>query len=115
MNAIPTREEHSSMNLGQAVAVCLYELARGLDGGNVNRIRKPERPQRASAAETERITALLLDALRASGYLKPNATSATEAKFRRLTRRLNLSSEDAELWLGIFRQIAWKITSMQEK
>src|SRR5271157_3988718 len=25
---IPTREEHSSMNLGQAVAVCLYELVR---------------------------------------------------------------------------------------
>jgi tRNA C32,U32 (ribose-2'-O)-methylase TrmJ len=26
---IPTREEHGSMNLGQAVAVCLYELVRG--------------------------------------------------------------------------------------
>ena len=26
---IPTREEHISMNLGQAVAVCLWELARG--------------------------------------------------------------------------------------
>ena len=25
---LPTREEHPSMNLGQAVAVCLYELAR---------------------------------------------------------------------------------------
>src|SRR5271166_5816381 len=25
---IPTREEHRSMNLGQAAAVCLYELAR---------------------------------------------------------------------------------------
>jgi hypothetical protein len=25
---IPTREEHISMNLGQAVAVCLYELIR---------------------------------------------------------------------------------------
>ena len=25
---IPTRDEHASMNLGQAVAVCLYELAR---------------------------------------------------------------------------------------
>ena len=25
---IPTREEHISMNLGQAVAVCLYELSR---------------------------------------------------------------------------------------
>ncbi len=105
---IPTREEHSSMNLGQAVAVCLYELARGLDDGNVNRLRKPERPQRASAAEAERITALLLETLHASGYLKPNATAATEAKIHRLVRRLNLSAEDAEMWLGIFRQIAWK-------
>ena len=26
---IPTREGHASMNLGQAVAVCLYELASG--------------------------------------------------------------------------------------
>ncbi len=25
---IPTREEHSSMNLGQAVAICLYEMVR---------------------------------------------------------------------------------------
>ena len=25
---IPTRDEHRSMNLGQAVAICLYELAR---------------------------------------------------------------------------------------
>ena len=25
---IPTREEHGSMNLGQAVAVCLYEMIR---------------------------------------------------------------------------------------
>jgi len=25
---IPTREEHSSMNLGQAAAICLYELSR---------------------------------------------------------------------------------------
>src|ERR1700676_1881799 len=29
MMRIPTREEHGSMNLGQAVAVCLYELVRG--------------------------------------------------------------------------------------
>ncbi len=30
---IPTREEHISMNLGQAVAVCLYELVRDSGGG----------------------------------------------------------------------------------
>lgn len=112
---IPTRQEHGSMNLGQAVAVCLYEVARSLDDGNVNRLHKPERPQRASAAKIERITALLLDTLHASGYLKPNATPATEAKIRRLVRRLNLPAEDAEMWLGIYRQIAWKTTSTPEK
>lgn len=106
---IPTREEHGSMNLGQAVAVCLYELARGLDNTAANWLPKPERLQWASAAEVERITTLLLETLHASGYLKPNAAPATEAKIRRLVRRLNLSAEDAEVWLGILRQIAWKI------
>ena len=112
---IPTRDEHSSMNLGQAVAVCLYELARGLDESNISQSQKPRRQQRASAAEVERIAALLLETLHASGYLKPNATPATEAKVRRLVRRLNLAAEDAEVWLGIFRQIAWKITAIHDK
>ena len=103
------------MNLGQAVAVCLYELARGLDESNISQSQKPPRQQRASAAEVERIAALLLETLHASGYLKPNATPATEAKVRRLVRRLNLAAEDAEVWLGIFRQIAWKITAAHDK
>jgi hypothetical protein len=28
---------------------------------------------------------------------------------RRLVRRLHLNSEDAELWLGILRQMVWKM------
>ena len=35
---IPTREQHSSMNLGQAVAVCLYELMR-----DVSKATRPEK------------------------------------------------------------------------
>ena len=64
---IPTREQHSSMNLGQAVAVCLYELARGLKNENVNKVRRPEKHPLASAGDLERITALLLEALYPSG------------------------------------------------
>ncbi|HEX3584636.1 MAG TPA: RNA methyltransferase, partial [Candidatus Angelobacter sp.] len=37
---IPTRKEHTSMNLGQAVAVCLYELARG---AGASRRRVPDK------------------------------------------------------------------------
>src|SRR5271166_1591055 len=101
---IPTREEHISMNLGQAVAVCLYELVR-----DAKAARSSEKSQRATAGELQRITAVLLEALHASGYVKASAAAATEEKLRRLVRRLNLSAPDAEVLLGMLRQILWKV------
>lgn len=115
---IPTRLEHGSMNLGQAVAICLYELARpGKDVvARSPRIAKDaltgssaKGESRASAGDLERLTRLLFDVLRASGYVKPRVASATEEKLRRLVRRMNLSSGDAQLWLGMVRQIGWKL------
>jgi tRNA C32,U32 (ribose-2'-O)-methylase TrmJ len=38
--------------------------------------------------------------------MKSEALPATEEKVRRFVRRLNLSSADAELLLGMLRQIA---------
>jgi len=103
---IPTREEHPSMNLGQAVAVCLYELARDTRGPS-----QPAKQQVASAGEVERITSVLLEGLRASGYLNPGSTPFADAKVRRLVRRLSLHAGDAEVWLGMLRQIVWKLHS----
>src|SRR5271157_3530334 len=103
---IPTREGHSSMNLAQAVAVCLYELVR-----DVKADRSAEKSQRATAGEAERITAVLLEALDASGYVKPSAAATTAEKVRRLVRRLSLQAADAEVLLGMLRQIAWKLGS----
>jgi len=101
---IPTREEHRSMNLGQAVALCLYELVRqGRAGG------KTERKIRPHAGDLERITRLLYRVLDASGYVKPRVAAATEEKVRRMVWRLELDARDAELWLGMLRQIAWKL------
>jgi tRNA/rRNA methyltransferase len=110
---IPTREEHTSMNLGQAVAVCLYELARGAAKAS-NRtssqaISKIEKPKSAASADLERITTMLIEALRASGYLGERSAAAKEEKIRRMVRRLALSSADAELWLGMLRQMLWKM------
>ena len=101
---IPTCEDHGSMNLGQAVAVCLYELVR-----EAKAVQSASKPQPATAGEVERITALLFDALRASGYVKPSAAASTQEKVRRLVRRLNMQSADAEVWLGMLRQIVWKL------
>ena len=109
---IPTREEHVSMNLGQAVAVCLYELARGgvADNRAKNKVTgKTEKLKPATAGELERITTILIDALRASGYLEQRPVAAKEEKIRRMIRRLGLSSNDAEVWLGMLRQMLWKM------
>ena len=103
---IPTREEHRSVNLGQAVAICLYELAR-----KPKSARLTEKKKLATAAEIDRVYAVLLDALRESGYLEPRAATLTQEKTRRLLRRLNLSASDAEAWLGMLRQILWKLRS----
>lgn len=104
---IATREQHISMNLGQAVAVCLYELVRKARPAKVAAKQAQEAP--ATAGELERISDVLLEALQLSGYTKPKAKESTEERVRRMVRRLNLSSPDCELWLGMLRQMLWKI------
>jgi TrmH family RNA methyltransferase len=91
-----------SMNLGQAVAVCLYELVRKAA------TPKPDQRKPASAEELDRLTTRLTEVLEASGYVH---SEGSPAKIRRLIRRLNLAGHDAEVWLGMIRQIAWKLKS----
>lgn len=100
---IPTRDAHISMNLGQAVAICLYELVRGGAKG-----AKSDTPAAASAAELERITQVLFEALCESGYVASLGESAALEKTRRMIRRMNLEQEDALVLLGMVRQILWK-------
>jgi tRNA/rRNA methyltransferase len=100
---IPTREEHASMNLGQAVAVCLYELIRQ-PAATVKLQKQP-----ATAEELERISERLMTALSASGYLNSRTSASDELKVRRFVRRLAPSAKDAEILLGMLRQILWKL------
>lgn len=94
-----------SMNLGQAVAVCLYELTRKAA------VSKPERRKAAKAEDLDRLTELLTEVLERSGYVH---SGSAEAKIRRLIRRLELPAHDAEVWLGMIRQIQWKVSRERE-
>ena len=105
---IPAREEHLSMNLGQAVAVTLYEIARG-PAARPDPIADCDNSVSATSAELERLTSILSDALQASGYSSPDSVAATEEKTRRMLRRMNLTARDAEVLLGMLRQILWKL------
>lgn len=104
---IPARTEHASMNLGQAVAICLYEIARfapvEIVGGATD--------TPATSGELERLTTILFEALATSGYVKPRTSAATEEKLRRMVRRLSLNKEDAEALTGMVRKMLWKMNA----
>ncbi len=102
---IPAREEHGSMNLGQAVAITLYELRRKEEAAT----QRFDPTPRAEGAELERITALLYQVLNDSGYIPERTTDSAEIKLRQLVLRLGIPASDAKTWLGMLRQIQWKI------
>jgi len=105
---IPTREEHRSMNLAQAVAIVVYEISRTAEkvSARNNLLRT------ATDMETiNRINAALLEALHASGYIHRRSAATAEEKLRRMLRRFELSSSDAEVLLGMLRKILWKLKS----
>ena len=102
--ATPAR--HLSMNLGQSVAVCLYELTRSGFESSIE--IPPVHAARATAQDRERLTQLLLDVLHATGYTRRFPANASEPLIRQLVQQLGSSHREAMTWMGIFRQILWR-------
>jgi TrmH family RNA methyltransferase len=97
---------HPSMNLGQAVAVCLYELVR--QAGSL-----PASACGTSAlaeiGEVERLTALFTEVLEETGYTNRHPANCEEGRIRRLVLRMGVAASDVPVWMGILRQVLWKI------
>jgi tRNA/rRNA methyltransferase len=105
---IPTRAEHLSMNLGQAVAVCVYELTR--EAAPLTTI-PAQQQEAATAEERERLTAILMESLAASGYLEKHPQTTLHEQVRRMVTRLQFNTRDAHSLLGMLRQSLWKMRS----
>jgi tRNA/rRNA methyltransferase len=95
------------MNLGQAVAVCLYELVRSAEVAAVP-VSRGEFAA-ATAGEVERLTALLTEVLEETGYTPRHPANCDEWQIRRLVRRMRVAARDVPVWMGILRQIMWKV------
>jgi TrmH family RNA methyltransferase len=102
---IPTGPRTPSMNLGQAVAVCLYELKRS----EAKKTRRLKPDLAVESGDAEQLTRMLLDVLERSGYTNRITSVSTEQKIRRWVRRTKLTKRDVPLLLGILRQILWKM------
>ncbi len=97
------------MNLGQSVAVCLYELSR-----SANALVVEDKSEPATIEKTELITECLFESLRLSGYVKPGTDTMFERKARQLILRMKLEAYDAKLLLGMVRQIVWKLREAEK-
>lgn len=114
---VPTQEKHISMNLAQAVAVCLYELARATTSKAATAKTKSAAKgksveaggHRATAGDNEQVINHLYEVLLKSGYVKPGTDAVMEKKVRRLILRLDLEEMDAKVFLGMLRQVVWKL------
>jgi len=103
---IPTDARQPSMNLGQAVAVCLYELAgRGNDGKS----QVAERGTAANSERLERLAGLIEETMLASNYSPTLMREANRHDLRLILRRLGPTEADTRRILGLFRRILWRL------
>jgi TrmH family RNA methyltransferase len=108
MVEIPTDARQPSMNLGQAVAVCLYELSARLTTGAPEPV-KSDTARRADSAQLELLAGVIEEAMAVSNYSPGEMSVANRHDLRLLLRRLTLDERDARRIVGLFRRILWRL------
>jgi tRNA/rRNA methyltransferase len=71
-------------------------------------------PAAALAGEVERLTALLTEVLEETGYTKRHPANCEEGQIRRLVLRMGVAASDAPVWMGILRQVLWRVRGSGE-
>ncbi|HSD10398.1 MAG TPA: RNA methyltransferase [Candidatus Binatia bacterium] len=98
---IPAASRYPSLNLAQAVLVCLYELFLARHPG-----RSPA-PALATSDELERMYRNLVRSLVRIGFLHGANPEHIMFTVRRIFGRARLDPREVAIWLGIGRQIEW--------
>ena len=108
---IPTTQPSPSMNLAQSVVVVLYELARTRNQtpARAESEAMPAGDRAANMQSLLRLAEVMHETLEACGYYSEAAAASSQEQLRRLLLRMKLSEADAEIVLGMFRQILWKL------
>ena len=101
--AIPSHPEQPSLNLAQAVMVCLYEIYLAAALG-------PPREERIKRAPAEAVEALfdrMKETLLKVGFLDPQNPEHILLALRRVLGRAGLEERDVKILSGLFRQVEW--------
>jgi TrmH family RNA methyltransferase len=109
---IPTDHQQPSMNLGQAVAVCLYEIAARIGKTptpDPNQDPATDAAPPASTRDLELLAGLVEETMLAANYSPAEMHNANRHDVHLLLRRLALTRSDASRILGFFRRILWQL------
>jgi tRNA/rRNA methyltransferase len=99
---IPTHPDYPSLNVAQAVVVCLYEIYLAS-----LTISKADGIQRAQAEPIERLFDIMRSSLLKIGFLDSENPEHMLLAFRRIFGRAGLEDKDVRILTGMFRQIEW--------
>jgi tRNA/rRNA methyltransferase len=136
---IPTDPAQPSLNLGQAVAVCLYALSTHIEhaqdagagagapsfgrtlpeGWESTKSSQPQSPgppetwentaAPATSAQLNHLADLIEETMQAAGYSPANMHSANQHDTHLLLRRLRFTDRDIRRVLGFFRRVLWRL------
>jgi TrmH family RNA methyltransferase len=121
---IPTDPRQPSMNLGQATAVCLYELAAQRKTDDDRRDENAARMEHgnpaghanpastgdpACARDLDLLANVVAETMRAANYSPAAMQKANRHDLDLLLRRLALTRSDARRIMGLFRRILWRL------
>jgi TrmH family RNA methyltransferase len=120
---IPTDPHQPSMNLGQAGAVCLYELATRVGPSNPGSgiataqidldVKNPVTSNASEPAPTsgklDILAGLIEQVMQATNYSPKLMQQANRHDIRLMLRRLHLNAADSRRALGLFRRILWRL------
>lgn len=106
---IPTEERTPSMNLGQAVAVCCYELQRCLQGGKPYESSGRVATAPAAVGEVNRLVEAIDRLLGEKSENPANQAHGRSAQLRELFLRCSFRSQDVTLLLGVLRDLGWRM------
>lgn len=106
---IPTTAGCPSMNLGQSVAVCCFELARAARFPHAESTGRIHTSLPANIQSLDHLLDRAARLLDHSGYFKPKGKPAQMLKLRRLLLDLELSNHDVRVLGGALAQLEWKM------
>jgi tRNA/rRNA methyltransferase len=107
ITVIDTTEAQPSMNLGQAVAVCLYEISRNPEISAPTLF--PRTAQMGNSEQLDRLASLVEETMEAVNYTTRGMRSANGEALRVLLRRLMPNDADLRRMMGLFRRILWQL------